>query len=151
MHVNISAIALAPCLPSSSLLTRMDVQIKRWKTRLIFILIGATPSEDSRFAGVQSRWRQIAALFKNQDDVWFGLLNEPYDWRKENAASSEQWLKDAELLVDNIRGTGAGHYWRICCQWRAALHQYYERVSFDKNIAVGVVVGTIQGAVSIDI
>ncbi len=77
-------------------------------------LLGATPSEDNRFIGVQTRWRQIAKLFKNQDDVWFGVWNEPYDWRKEDTASSAQWLKDAELMVDNIRETGAENIIVLC-------------------------------------
>ena len=77
-------------------------------------LLGATPSKDSRFNYVQARWQQIARLFKNQDDVWFGVWNEPYAWRKEETASSEQWLADHELLVDNIRATGAENIIVVC-------------------------------------
>lgn len=77
-------------------------------------LLGATPSRDPRFAQVQARWREIARLFKNQDDVWFGVWNEPYDWKKENTASAEQWLIDAILMVDNIRATGAENIIVLC-------------------------------------
>lgn len=77
-------------------------------------LLGATPSTDRRFSGVQARWRQIATLFKNQSDVWFGVWNEPYDWKKEQTASSEQWLTDAALMVDNIRSTGAENIVVLC-------------------------------------
>jgi mannan endo-1,4-beta-mannosidase len=77
-------------------------------------LLGAIPSQDTRFDGIQKRWREIARLFKNQSDVWFGLWNEPYDWKKENTASSEQWLADATLMVDNVRNTGAGNILVLC-------------------------------------
>ncbi|RPI01880.1 MAG: hypothetical protein EHM72_05445 [Calditrichaeota bacterium] len=77
-------------------------------------LLGAVPSKDARFSGVQARWRQIARLFKNQSDVWFGLWNEPYDWQKSKTASSDQWLADAAALVDNIRSTGAENIVVLC-------------------------------------
>jgi hypothetical protein len=77
-------------------------------------LLGATPSTDRRFNGVQARWREIATLFKNQGDVWFGVWNEPYDWKKEQTASNEQWLTDAALMVDNIRSTGADNIIVLC-------------------------------------
>jgi mannan endo-1,4-beta-mannosidase len=77
-------------------------------------LLGATPSQDERFAGIQKRWREIAQLFKNQSDVWFGVWNEPYEWRKEETASSAQWLEDAVLMVDNIRETGAENIIVVC-------------------------------------
>ncbi|HPG38547.1 MAG TPA: cellulase family glycosylhydrolase [bacterium] len=77
-------------------------------------LLGATPSLDPRFDNIQKRWREIAALFKNQSDVWFGVWNEPYDWKKETTASAEQWLADAVLMVDNIRGTGANNIIVLC-------------------------------------
>jgi hypothetical protein len=77
-------------------------------------LLGATPSQDVRFSAIQERWRQIAILFKNQSDVWFGVWNEPYEWRKEETASSAQWLEDAVLMVDNIRETGAENNIVLC-------------------------------------
>jgi mannan endo-1,4-beta-mannosidase len=77
-------------------------------------LLGAIPSQDIRFGNIQIRWQQIARLFKNQSDVWFGVWNEPYAWRKEETASSEQWLADAVLMVDNIRETGAENIIVVC-------------------------------------
>jgi mannan endo-1,4-beta-mannosidase len=86
-------------------------------------LLGAVPSRDPRFADIQLRWQQIARLFKNQSDVWFGAWNEPYNWRKEETASSEQWLADAILMVDNIRDTGAENIIVVCGH---AMGQGYE-------------------------
>jgi mannan endo-1,4-beta-mannosidase len=77
-------------------------------------LLGTVPSSDPRFQGVQARWRQVASLFKNQSDVWFGAWNEPYGWRKEETASAVQWLTDARLLVDNLRGIGAENIVVLC-------------------------------------
>jgi len=86
-------------------------------------LLGSIPSSDSRFLSVQKRWREIAVLFKNQTDVWFGVWNEPYNWKKEQTASSQQWLNDATLLVDNIRSTGANNIIVLCGN---AMGQGYE-------------------------
>ncbi len=77
-------------------------------------LLGAIPSHDPRFEAIQRRWREIAELFKNQNDVWFGVWNEPYDWKKENTASAGQWLEDAELMTDNIRSAGADNIVVLC-------------------------------------
>jgi hypothetical protein len=77
-------------------------------------VLGAIPSLDPRFAAVQKRWREIAVLFKKQSDVWFGVWNEPYDWKKENTASAGQWLEDAKLMTDNIRSAGADNIVVLC-------------------------------------
>jgi mannan endo-1,4-beta-mannosidase len=86
-------------------------------------LLGSIPSTDPRFLSVQERWQAIAALFKNQTDVWFGVWNEPYNWKKEQTASSQQWLSDASLMVDNIRSTGANNIIVLCGN---AMGQGYE-------------------------
>jgi mannan endo-1,4-beta-mannosidase len=77
-------------------------------------LLGVVPSQDPRFESIQKRWREIAALFRNQSDVWFGVWNEPYDWKKETTASSEQWLDDAERMTDNVRSAGADNIVVLC-------------------------------------
>ena len=69
-------------------------------------VLGAIPSQDARFESIQKRRREIAALFKNQSDVWFGVWNESYDWKKENTSSAGQWLEDAKRMTDNIRSAG---------------------------------------------
>jgi mannan endo-1,4-beta-mannosidase len=77
-------------------------------------LLGSIPTDDARFDSIQKRWQEIAVLFKNQTDVWFGVWNEPYDWNKELTASSQQWLNDAVVMVDNIRETGANNIIVLC-------------------------------------
>jgi mannan endo-1,4-beta-mannosidase len=77
-------------------------------------LLGTIPTADPRYPQVMKRWKQIATLFANQTDVWFGVWNEPYDWRKENTASSIQWLSDASAMVDSIRRTGAENIITLC-------------------------------------
>lgn len=77
-------------------------------------VLGSIPSKDPRFEAIQKRWREIAALFKDRDDVWFGVWNEPYDWKKENTASDGQWLEDAKLMTDNIRSAGADNIVVLC-------------------------------------
>jgi mannan endo-1,4-beta-mannosidase len=77
-------------------------------------VLGAIPSQDARFESIQKRRREIAALFKNQSDVWFGVWNESYDWKKENTSSAGQWLEDAKRMTDNIRFTGAENIVVLC-------------------------------------
>ncbi|MDZ7317182.1 MAG: glycoside hydrolase family 5 protein [candidate division KSB1 bacterium] len=106
-------------------------------------LLGAVPSQDPRFNAVQTRRRQIAALFKNQTDVWFGVWNEPYDWRKETTADAEQWLKDARLMVDNIRNVGADNIIVLCGNAMGQGHEPFlekgaELLSGRKNIVFDI-------------
>lgn len=77
-------------------------------------LLGTTPTLDPRYPVIMKRWKQIARLFANQSDVWFGIWNEPYDWNKANTASSEQWLYDASAITDSIRQTSANNILVVC-------------------------------------
>jgi mannan endo-1,4-beta-mannosidase len=86
-------------------------------------LLGSIPSSDPRYTSIQKRWQEIAVLFKDQTDVWFGVWNEPYEWKKEQTSSSQQWLNDASSMVDNIRVTGANNIVVLCGN---AMGQGYE-------------------------
>ena len=77
-------------------------------------LLGSTPSQDPRYPAIVNRWKQIAKLFANQSDVWFGIWNEPYVWNKANTAGSEQWLYDASSIIDTIRQTSANNIVVVC-------------------------------------
>jgi len=46
-------------------------------------------------------WTKVAELFKDNDNVWFGLVNEPHDME------TDDWFKAARAAVDAIRATGA--------------------------------------------
>lgn len=61
-------------------------------------LIGADVP-DADFADF---WAKTAAAFKAHPNVWFGLMNEPY---QQTAVS---WRRSAEAAVKAIRATGAG-------------------------------------------
>ena len=47
--------------------------------------------------------QRIAEHFKNQQDVWIEVWNEPYHWDNENGYSHVLWLADMEDMVDNLR------------------------------------------------
>jgi endoglucanase len=46
-------------------------------------------------------WRRMALAFKDNPNVWFGLVNEPHD------IAAQMWLGDANDAIAAIRSTGA--------------------------------------------
>lgn len=77
-------------------------------------LLASTPTEDSRYGVVAARWAEIARLFKNRKDVWFGVWNEPYWWDGSHGYSEDQWLEDHRALTKIIRDEGADNI--VVCQ-----------------------------------
>jgi endoglucanase len=61
-------------------------------------LIGSEAVPESAFSDF---WRRLAALYTGQNDVVFGLMNEPYD------IPAEDWLSAANGALSAIRATGA--------------------------------------------
>lgn len=64
-------------------------------------------------------WTRLAAEFANEDDIIFGLMNEPYD------ISATDWLEAANAAIAGIRGVGArnlilvpGTRWSGASGWR---------------------------------
>ena len=77
--------------------------------------IGSSEVPVSAFA---SFWAELAAHFKENERVIFGLMNEP------NRIHAEDWRKAAEAAIDAIRATGArnlilvpGTYWSGAHSW----------------------------------
>lgn len=63
-------------------------------------LIGSSGVPDTAFANF---WGRLAAKYKSNDHVIFGLMNEP------NSMPTEQWLASANAAIAAIRSTGAGN------------------------------------------
>ncbi len=61
-------------------------------------LVGSDKVSTEHFADL---WRRLAELFKNQDRVIFGLVNEPHD------ILVTSWLEAANAAIAAIRATGA--------------------------------------------
>lgn len=64
------------------------------------VTIGKPPVTDTAFAEF---WARLAIEFSNQEDVIFGLMNEPYD------IGADAWLKAANAAIRTIRATGANN------------------------------------------
>ena len=64
-------------------------------------LIGSQAVPTDAFADF---WRRLAAMFKSNDLVVFGLMNEPFD------ISAEDWLAVANHTIAAIRNTGAANW-----------------------------------------
>ncbi len=78
-------------------------------------VIGTPDVPEAAFADF---WGRLAAAFKNNPHVWFGLMNEPYDM------PNEQWLGAANAAAAAIRKTGAtnlilvpGNSWTGAHSW----------------------------------
>jgi endoglucanase len=63
-------------------------------------VIGSTAVPAQTF---EDFWRRLAAIFKHDDRIVFGLMNEPY------GISASTWLEIANRAIDAIRGTGAAN------------------------------------------
>ena len=63
-------------------------------------LIGSAQVPDAAFADF---WSRMARLFKDNNKVVFGLMNEPHDM------PTEQWLASANAALAAIRAAGAGN------------------------------------------
>lgn len=68
-------------------------------------------------------WGKVANEFKDESDVWFGLINEPHDMPTEN------WLEAANLSIAAIRDVGAtnrvlvpGNQWTGAHSWFATYY-----------------------------
>lgn len=60
-------------------------------------------SEGLTAADFANFWTRIAIEFANQDDVFFGLMNEPHD------IPTDKWLTSANEAIAGIRATGANN------------------------------------------
>jgi endoglucanase len=63
-------------------------------------IIGSAKVPNSAFANF---WSRLAGQFKNNDKVFFALMNEPHDM------PTEQWVSAANAAITAIRNTGAGN------------------------------------------
>jgi endoglucanase len=63
-------------------------------------LVGSAAVPDADFADV---WARLAAAFKANPAVIFGLMNEPHDM------PTEQWVAAANAAIAAVRGAGAGN------------------------------------------
>lgn len=61
------------------------------------------PKAQSFFEDYKTKMRQIAEHFKNQQDVWIEVWNEPYHFNNENVYSHFLWLSNMGEIVDNLR------------------------------------------------
>jgi endoglucanase len=88
-------------------------------------LIGSSGLPNSSFADF---WGKLAAHFKNDPNVMFGLMNEPHQ------QSASQWIQSVNAAIDAIRDAGAtqkilvpGTYWDGAWTW----------VSSDNDTVIG--------------
>jgi hypothetical protein len=58
-------------------------------------------SEEVPIEAFTDFWTKVAEVFKDNEKVWFGLVNEPHDME------TDDWFKAARAAVDAIRATGA--------------------------------------------
>eukprot|EP00833_Pecoramyces_ruminatium_P014586 jgi/Orpsp1_1/1188618/evm.model.d7180000066129.1 len=63
-------------------------------------IIGSSQVPNSAFADL---WKRLAQKYKSNENVWFGLVNEPHD------LPTAQWFSAARDAVDAIRAVGANN------------------------------------------
>lgn len=73
------------------------------------LFTGLNPSSQPFYEAYKLKMKQIAEHFKNQTDVWIQVWNEPYHWDNKNGYNHELWLRDMEIMVDNLRWVNGFH------------------------------------------
>src|SRR3954464_14304845 len=66
--------------------------------------IGSAAVPHSAFSNF---WGSVAAIYKTNQHVIFGLMNEPHDMSTNTASSTETWRSAAQGAINAIRGTDA--------------------------------------------
>ncbi|MBX2855916.1 MAG: cellulase family glycosylhydrolase [Rhodobacteraceae bacterium] len=58
-------------------------------------------SDDSLLPAYQDVWQKLAEEFKDDENVWFNIMNEPH------SIDADRWMEFAQAATDKIRATGA--------------------------------------------
>ncbi|KAB7766689.1 glycoside hydrolase family 5 protein [Xanthomonas maliensis] len=72
-------------------------------------------------------WRRLAAEFRSDDAVIFGLMNEPY------GISPTTWAATAQATIDSIRATGANNLILVPGALWSGAHSWYSTVAGVSN------------------
>ncbi|QJD69583.1 glycoside hydrolase family 5 protein [Xanthomonas campestris pv. badrii] len=72
-------------------------------------------------------WRRLAAAFKSDNAVMFGLMNEPYDIAPQN------WAAAAQASIDSIRATGANNVILVPGALWSGAHSWYSTIAGQSN------------------
>ncbi|MDR3690025.1 MAG: glycoside hydrolase family 5 protein [Fimbriimonas sp.] len=98
-------------------------------------LVGTPEVSDEVFADF---WRRLATVFKGDDRVWFGLVNEPY------GVSADRWVTSANAAIRAIRQSGAknlilvpGVAWTGAWTWNAKYYGVPNGQAMDRIVDPG--------------
>jgi endoglucanase len=94
--------------------------------------IGTAAAPDSAFADL---WRRLATIFGGQDDVIFGLMNEPHD------QPVARWAASAQAALDAVRAAGACNLTLVPgANWTGAHSWNVEREGVSNALAMAKIV-----------
>jgi endoglucanase len=123
--------------------------------------IGSAAVPNAAFADF---WGTLAALYKNNPNVLYGLMNEPHDLTN----GAQQWFDAAQAAINAIRNAGAnnlvlvpGYNWTGAADWPTAsalmgsiqdpannfafeVHEYVDQASTTDNCGADPTIGTTQ-------
>ena len=67
------------------------------------LFTGLNPDSQPFYDSYKQKMRALAEHFKNQEDVWIEVWNEPFHWNNENNYSHELWLINMLDMISNLR------------------------------------------------
>lgn len=95
---------------------------------------GSHIGTDTSSAAFADLWRRLAEEFKDEQRVWFGIMNEP------SGISAANWLPSANAAIAAIRATGATNMILVPgVRWTGAHSWYSGGEDSNANVMVGVV------------
>jgi mannan endo-1,4-beta-mannosidase len=78
----------------------------RWNGLAVTDFTGKRPTLTSWYVDYKTKLTQWATQFKNQQDVWIELWNEPYRYDRADGYTDDIWVSDMNDLTTIIRNTG---------------------------------------------
>lgn len=86
-----------------------------WDGTAATAFTGKSPAQTFWWANFKVKLQQWAIQFKNQQDVWIQIWNEPYRYDRADGYTDDTWLADMNEMVNIIRSTGNNNIIVVPC------------------------------------
>ena len=86
-----------------------------WDGKATTEFTGKRPGQTAWWNDFKIKLQQWAAYFKDQQDVWIEIWNEPYRYDRADGYTDDMWFSDMNEMVGIVRNTGNGNVVLVPC------------------------------------
>lgn len=86
-----------------------------WNGQNTTAFTGKSPAQTSWWTDYKTKLALWATQFKDQEDVWIEVWNEPYRFDRADGFTDAVWMSDMSELVNTVRATGNTNILLIPC------------------------------------